>query len=207
MLLLVFILLNLFDLTIGKFHSLKKDLRKCVTLFGLIDRTDLCSCHGTSAEKLHMFIETNKRIRNLCNSSKSSWLEVSGLEIRMEPAKRAEIEALISENNISEVANELEKNPELLLQNRKLIKKARTPLMVETLLQLNLLSTLVDSGKPGSSALLADNSERRETILRAIKATFYTILKRWPNLAVRVLDKHVSYRGQFLKSFQFSDCT
>ena len=114
----------------------------------------------------------------------------------MEPAERAEIEAFISENNVSEVSKALEENPALLLENKKLIKKARTPSMVETLLQFSLLTSIMDSGKPGKGDVITDNDcERRDIILRAIKVTFSTVLRRWPKLAIDVMDKHVTYRG------------
>ena len=122
----------------------------------------------------------------------------------MEATKRAEVEAFISENDTFQVAKILEENPELLLQNRKLIKKARTPEMVEILLQLSLLSRLMDSEKPGNETVIMENDQqKRETILRTIKAMFSTVLKRWPKLAVEVLDKHISYRGSNLAWFTF----
>ena len=123
----------------------------------------------------------------------------------LKPSPDHHVEDFVRENRIDDVKQALEENPNLLLQNKKLIKIARTSRMVETLLQLRKLKLLnidskMDETNVKSSVLDKESNTEdvrtdREIIVEAIKSTFATVLKRWPNVAIQVLDSQMSYKG------------
>ena len=121
------------------------------------------------------------------------------------------IENNIRENDINSIAAELEKNSKVLLQNPSLIDMARTREMVETLLQLDKLSVFkfipsvsrglhewdIKSRLYGLDIIEKDMNENY-TIQRAIAATFPSIIRRWPDTALRIMDNYIRYTGETL---------
>ena len=92
---------------------------------------------------------------------------------------------LIMSDEIEIVKEQMEVDPTLFQENTKIIKYARTLEMARTLLQIEKIEKL---------GVSRDSAEQRAIIL-AIKQTFSTILKRWPSIAVEVLDNHIKYDG------------
>ena len=111
-----------------------------------------------------------------------------------EDSDSSKYEQLIFDNNTTEMAALFEKNPKILLDRPKLIKRARTSEMVEILLQFEKLQAL---NEKRIKDVDSEEYEVRETILKAIRKTFETVLKRWPSIAVEVLNKHLKFSGNF----------
>ena len=70
--------------------------------------------------------------------------------------------------------------------------------MVEILLQFEKLQAL---NEKRIKDVDSEEYEVRETILKAIRKTFETVLKRWPSIAVEVLNKHLKFSGNFFLHF------
>ena len=114
--------------------------------------------------------------------------EVNGVELE------SKLDKNLLKNKVFDVRREIETNPCLLLNNPELLERARTSLMVETLLQLHNLRP--GFGKGGRKVNFKDRTDGgNDVIFRAIRASFPILLARWPETALQVLDCHLHYKG------------
>ena len=100
----------------------------------------------------------------------------------------------LMKNRIFEVNREIESNPNLLIENLNLLERARTPLMVQTLLQLNKFRKKLQ--KYDREVNLEGVTEQSgDVIIKAVKTSFPFLIARWPEIALQVLDAHIQYKG------------
>ena len=125
-----------------------------------------------------------------------------------EPNADPSIRDFIAANDVAKVAAYISRNPKALLKDPSLLKEARTPLMVETLL---LLTNEVDGHfqsydvidkqptkdgeKAFDSLLIKDEEDFRETSMQAVKRVFPILMEKWPATLLKILDKQINYEG------------
>ena len=125
-----------------------------------------------------------------------------------EPNVDPTIRDFIAANDVAKAAAYISRNPKALFKDPSLLKEARTPLMVETLL---LLTNEVDGHfqsydvidkqptqdreKAVDSVSMKDENDFKETSMQAVKRVFPILMEKWPATLLKVLDKQINYEG------------